>query len=273
MNNGTQVLPIDLGKREEGFNFNVDLARMPNLLIGGARGQGKTVMLNQIITSIATKLTPEEVRFVLYDHSCVEFMMYSDMPHLLQPVINSPQKMVLELERLETDVESRLSMFAKARCRNLTDFNARKNRESDGQPKAFPYVVVVADDMTELMFEYGDQASRAIRRLTSRARAAGIHLVMSVRVMDQQIMRGFTLDSFPVRIAFKTWSEADSAAIVGVDTAVALPKPGDFIFREGVRKAVSGRTEYNTFAKLEESLEMVKKTAKGMEKDFVRFWR
>ena len=267
------VLPISLGDREDGFKLELGLERLPNLLIGGARGQGKTVMLNQIITSLATKLTPEEVRFILYDPSYVEFMAYSDLPHLLQPVINSPQKMVLELERLETDVESRLSMFAKARCRNLADFNARKNRESDGHPLSVPYVVVVADDMTELMFEYGDQAARAIRRLTSRARAAGIHLVMSVRVMDQQVMRAFTLDSFPARIAFKTWSEADSAAIVGVDTAVALPKPGDFIFREGVQKAINGRTEYDTFAKMEENLEKAQKTAKRMEKDFVRFWR
>lgn len=267
------ALPISLGDREDGFKLELELERLPNLLIGGARGQGKTVMLNQIITSLATKLTPEEVRFILYDPSYVEFMAYSDLPHLLQPVINSPQKMVLELERLETDVESRLSMFAKARCRNLADFNARVNRESDGQPQSVPYVVVVADDMTELMFEYGDQASRAIRRLTSRARAAGIHLVMSVRVMDQQVMRGFTLDSFPARIAFKTWSEADSVAIVGVDAAVALSKPGDFIFREGVQKAISGRTEYDTFAKFEENLGKAIKAANGKGKDFVRFWR
>ena len=269
------ALPILLGDREDGFKLELGLERLPNLLIGGARGQGKTVMLNQIITSLATKLTPDEVRFVLYDPSYVEFMTYSDLPHLLQPVINSPQKMVLELERLETDVESRLSMFAKARCRDLADFNARNNRESDGLPQSVPYVVVVADDMTELMFEYGDQASRAIRRLTSRARAAGIHLVMSVRV-PEWICRScmvFTLDNFPARIAFKTWSEADSATIVGVDAAVALQKPGDFIFREGVQKAVSGRIECETFAKMEESLQKVKKTAQGMGKDFVRFWR
>ena len=128
------ALPISLGDREDGFKLELELERLPNLLIGGARGQGKTVMLKQIITSLATKLTPEEVRFILYDPSYVEFMAYSDLPHLLQPVINSPQKMVLELERLETDVESRLSMFAKARCRNLADFNARNNRESDGLP-------------------------------------------------------------------------------------------------------------------------------------------
>lgn len=266
------ALPISLGDREDGFKLELELERLPNLLIGGARGQGKTVMMNQIITSLATKLTPEEVRFVLYDPSYVEFMTYLDLPHLLQPVVNSSQKMVLELERLETDVESRLSMFAKARCRNLADFNARKNRESDGHPLSVPYVVVVADDMTELMFEYGDQAARVIRRLTSRARAAGIHLVMSVRVMDQQVMRGFTLNSFPARIAFKTLSEADSAAIVGVDAAVALSKPGDFIFREGVQKAISGRTEYDTFAKFEENLGKAIKAANGMGKDFVRFW-
>lgn len=270
------ALPISLGDREDGFKLELELERLPNLLIGGARGQGKTVMLKQIITSLATKLTPEEVRFVLYDPSYVEFMAYSDLPHLLQPVINSPRKMVLELERLETDVESRLSMFAKARCRNLADFNARKNRESDGHPLSVPYVVVVADDMTELMFEYGDQASRAIRRLTSRARAAGIHLVMSVRVPEwiRRSCEVFTLDNFPARIAFKTWSEADSAVLVGVDTAVALPKPGDFIFREGVQKAINGRAEYDTFAKMEENLEKAQKTAREkMKEKIVRFWR
>ena len=93
------ALPISLGDREDGFKLELGLERLPNLLIGGARGQGKTVMLNQIITSLATKLTPEEVRFILYDPSYVEFMAYSDLPHLLQPVINSPQKMVLALER------------------------------------------------------------------------------------------------------------------------------------------------------------------------------
>ena len=148
MNNGTQVLPIDLGKREDGFDLNVDLARLPNLLVGGARGQGKTNLLNGIITSLAEGRSQDEVKLILLDPAYVEFGPFSELPHLQQPIVNSPDDMIRAFEWLDAEVERRLPMFAKARSRNLFDFNARVNPDSDGLPKTVPYIVVVADDIT-----------------------------------------------------------------------------------------------------------------------------
>ena len=238
MNNGTQVLPIDLGKREDGFDLNVDLARLPNLLVGGARGQGKTNLLNGIITSLAEGRSDDEVNFILLDHAYVEFGPFWELPHLRQPVVNSVDDMIRTFEGLDAEVERRLQMFAKARCRNLSDFNARVNPDSDGLPKTVPYIVVVADDMSELMADHGAKVTKLIRRLTSRSRAAGMHLILSLRNMDQVTMSVFTLDSFPARIAFRTWSVADSMALIGVEEAAQLSKPGEFLFRCDIGKTI-----------------------------------
>ena len=232
------ALPISLGDREDGFKLELELERLPNLLIGGARGQGKTNLLSGIITSLAESRSQDEVKFILLDPAYVEFGVFSELPHLQRPIVNSADDMIRTFEWLDAEVERRLPMFAKARCRNLPDFNARVNPDSDGLPKTVPYIVVVADDMSELMADHGAKVTKLIRRLTSRSRAAGIHLILSLRSMDLVTMSGFTLDSFPARIAFRTWSVADSMALIGVEEAARLSKPGEFLFRRDIGKTI-----------------------------------
>lgn len=238
MNN--QNLPLLLGENvDDKTKFEVDLEHLPNLLIGGARGQGKSALLEKIIRSLQERMSYRELQFVLFDPSHVEFCQIEE-GYFSRTLITSPEKMMLELERLDAEIEKRL--FAQARCRNLADFNARPGRERNTHTRSHstivPYIVVVADDMTELIAEEGVKVRTLIRRLIARARAAGVHFIMSVRSMDPAIMQVFPLDNFPARIAFKTWSAADSTALVGVEDAKDLSRPGEFIFRRGVDRPI-----------------------------------
>lgn len=243
---GTRLI-FSLGDREGGVErFDINLESLPHLLIGGAQGQGKTVLLNNIIRQLTKKYAPEVVKLDLFDSSYVEFLSYNNVPHLLQPVITSPDKFVMELERLETEVEKRLKTFASAMCRNLFDYNSREVRESDAEPQTFPYIVVIADDVSEVMAEYGERATKSIRRLIARARAAGIHLILGTRCMDATTLRGLSVNMIPARIAFQTWSAADSVALIGREDATNLLHPGEFIYRRGVEVPIRGRTLYET---------------------------
>lgn len=240
MNN--QKLPFLLGENvDDKTKFEVDLAQLPNLLVGGARGQGKSALLEKIVRSLQERISHRELQFVLFDPSHVEFCQIEE-GYFSRTLITSPEKMMLELERLDAEIEKRLTMFAQAKCRNLADFNARPGREkityTCSHSTIVPYIVVVADDMTELIAEEGVKVRTLIRRLTARARAAGLHFIMSVRSMDPATMQVFPLDNFPARIAFKTWSAADSTALVGVEDAKDLSRLGEFIFRRGVDRPI-----------------------------------
>ena len=273
---GCLHLMCPLGEREDGVGrmmVNPDL--LPHLLVGGAAGQGKSSLLNNIVLELMEEYSPEVVRFYLFDPSHVEFLMFNDMPHLDRPVISDPKMFMLELERLETEIERRLSMFAKAKCRCLFDFNMRTNPASDGFPRSLPYIIVVADDVSELMCDNGERVTRCIRRLTARARAAGIHLIFSVRNMDQVTMRGLSVNMFPARVTFQTWSEADSVALIGTGDATQLKRPGEFIYRRGVDNPIRGATSIVSFQEVRKVLDLVKGkyTSESSTADSVRLWK
>lgn len=273
---GSLHLMCSLGEREDGSGqmmVNPDL--LPHLLVGGAAGQGKSSLLNNIVLELMEGYSPEVVRFYLFDPSQVEFLMFNDMPHLDRPVITDSKMFMLELERLETEIERRLSMFAKAKCRCLFDFNMRTNPASDGFPRSLPYIIVVADDVSELMCDNGERVTSCIRRLTARARAAGIHLIFSVRNMDQVTMRGLSVNMFPARVTFQTWSGPDSVAVIGTEDAMLLKNPGDFIYRRGVDKTIRGRSILVSCQKSLEKLNRLKEkyVPKSTQTEGVRFWQ
>ncbi len=218
------LLPLYLGMTSQDERLVIDLARLPHLLVGGASGQGKSNLLNCIISGLARLLPPEQLRFVLFDPKCVEFAQYSALPHLAFPVITDGAKFVYVLRWLVCEMDKRLKEFARATCRNIEDYRKAGNQ--------MPYLLVIIDEIANLMLNFGKEVEPLIARLTALARAAGIHLVIATQIADHKVLSATLRCNLPVRIAFNTRSESESKIIIDVPDADVLCAPGDMLVRQ-----------------------------------------
>ena len=236
-------LPFVVGVDEFGDDVVLELARLPHVLIGGATGQGKTTCLNSLIAGLVATKTPDEVRFVVYDPKCVEYTSLAGLPHLIMPPVTSVEKMVEIFHWLESEVDKRLQMFASVKCRNISQFNSRKQEDENGEvlPKTVPYIVVVLDDITDLMQNAGKEIESILCRITAIARAAGVHLVMATARPDAKIVTSAIKANVPGRIAFMTASKADSMALINDKNATNLLGSGNFILTNGFGVLVRGQ--------------------------------
>lgn len=239
-------LPFVLGRDDFGEDVIVELGRLPHLLIGGASGCGKTMCLNSLLAGLIGTKTPEDVRFVIYDPKCVEFVWVNGLPHLATPVISDASRMVQTLRWLVFEMERRLKMFARAYCRNIAEFNAWSGigeRPAD-MPKAVPYIVVEIDELVDLMLAHGKEVAQLIARITSMGRAAGIHFVVATSRPDCMVASGALEANISGRLAFQTLSSVDSRAVIGDVGAELLNGHGDFMFRNGSAEVVRGQGAY-----------------------------
>ena len=236
-------LPFVVGVDEFGDDIVLELARLPHVLIGGATGQGKTMCLNSFIAGLVATKTPDEVQFIVYDPKCVEYTGLADLPHLIMPPVTSVEKMVEVVHWLESEVDNRLQMFASVKCRNISQFNSRKQGDEDAEalPKTVPYIVAVLDDITDLMRNAGKEVEPILCRITAIARAAGVHLVMATARPDAKVVTGAIRANVPGRIAFMTASDTDSKLLIEDGGAEDLLGNGDFLLREGFRESVRGQ--------------------------------
>ena len=236
-------LPFVVGVDEFGDDVVLELSRLPHVLIGGATGQGKTMCLYSLIAGLVATKTPDEVRFVVYDPKCVEYTGLADLPHLIIPPVTSVEKMVEVVHWLESEVDNRLQMFASVKCRNISQFNSRKQGDEDAEalPKTVPYIVAVLDDITDLMRDAGKEVEPKLCRITAIARAAGIHLVMATDRPDAKVVTGAVKANVPARIAFMTATGTDSKLLIEDSGAEDLLGNGDFLLREGFRGIVRGQ--------------------------------
>ena len=239
---GKFQVPLLLGKDAAGNDLVADLARLPHLLVAGATGQGKSVCLNSIITGLLLCRTPEQLRFILIDPKRVEFTSYAALPHLLVPVINDTKKVVFGLRWAVQEMEKRLRMFAKAKCRNIVDFNSREisvqqdffagDGDSAGEfPRTIPYIVIIIDEVADIMLSAGRDVEPVIARLTALARATGIHLILATQRPDTKTITGTIKSNIPGRIAFKTAQSVDSRTILDSQGAEDLIGKGDMLYR------------------------------------------
>ena len=245
-------LPFVVGVDEFGDDVVLELARLPHILIGGATGQGKTMCLNSLIAGLVATKTPDEVRFVVYDPKCVEYTGLADLPHLIMPPVTSVEKMMEAVHWLEAEVDKRLRMFASVKCRNISQFNSRKQEDENAEslPKTVPYIVAVLDDISDLMKTARKEIEPILCRITAIARAAGVHLVMATARPDAKIVTSAIKANVPGRIAFMTASNADSMALIDDKGAANLLGSGNFILTEGFGELVRGQGAFVTNEKI-----------------------
>ena len=238
-------LPLALGKTITNEVFMVDLAKIPHLLVAGATGQGKSVGMNAIITSLLYKKHPNELKFVLVDPKKVEFSVYAPIAaHFMaaidetvdEPIITDTQKVIKTLKGLCTLMDSRYDLLKKARARNIKEYNkkflSRHLNPNDGH-EYMPYIVVIIDSFSSIDIEYIDDLNNSLKKLVRSSRIAGIHFVITESRPTSDIISSEIKSYFTGRIAFKVPERIDSQIILDCDGAEKLTKEGNMIYKNG----------------------------------------
>ncbi len=230
-------LTLALGKTVGGDPHVTDLAQMPHLLIAGATGQGKSVGLNCMISSILYKATPDEVRLILIDPKRLELGVYENIPHLLTPVVTDPKIAANVLKWAVGEMEKRIRKLASEGVRNIEQFNniVRAERRppadgSDEEVKPLHYIVIIIDELADLMMVSSREVEESITRLAQMARAVGIHLILATQRPSVDVLTGLIKANFPSRISFKVSARVDSRTILDSIGAEHLLGKGDMLF-------------------------------------------
>lgn len=216
-------LTFAIGKDIGGRPVVVDLAKMPHLLVAGQTGSGKSVMINDILTSMLYRNSPSDLKLILVDPKQVELTPYNDIPHLLTPVINEPEKCISALKWAVAEMERRLRTMAEVGKRNIGEYNNLKKEEG------MPYIVIVIDELADLMMMAARDVESLIVRLAQKARAAGIHLVLATQRPSVDVITGLIKANVPARIAFTVASQVDSRTIIDQMGAEKLLGRGDML--------------------------------------------
>lgn len=237
-------LPIAFGKTITNEIFMVDLTKMPHLLVAGATGQGKSVGLNAIITSLLYKKHPAQLKFVLIDPKKVEFNIYAaiekhflaKLPDGEDAIITDTTKVVYTLNSLCMEMDERYDLLKKAHVRNLKEYNEKfVNRELNPEKghRFLPYIVVIVDEFGDLIMTAGKEVEMPIARIAQLARAVGIHMIIATQRPSVNIITGVIKANFPARVAFRVSSMIDSRTILDAPGANQLVGRGDLLFSQG----------------------------------------
>ena len=236
-------LPVVIGRTIQNENFTFDLAKLPHLLVAGATGQGKSVGLNAIITSLLYKKHPAELKFVLIDPKMVEFSLYNKLEkHFLakmeseeDSIVTDPKVAVNTLNSLCTEMENRLELCKKAAAKNIVEYNDKflhRRLNPENGHRFLPYIVVIIDEFADLIMT-AKEVEKPVMRLAQKARAIGIHLIVATQRPDVKVITGGIKANFPARIAFRVMQMTDSRTIIDQPGANQLIGRGDMLFLSG----------------------------------------
>lgn len=252
-----QQLPLALGKGIEGEPIVADLTDMPHLLVAGATGSGKSVAVNSMVCSLLYRHTPSQLKLIMIDPKMLEFNVYEEIPHLLHPVVTDPDQATAVVQWAVQEMERRYRRLAELGVRNLPDYNEkvqelrdkaqrdrRQGREdspairqlefdADGEPKhdEMPYLVIVIDEFADLLMTSSKETEEALKRLAQKARAAGIHLIISTQRPSAKVIDGVIRSNFPARIGLRVSSGTNSKIILDKTGAENLLGNGDMLMK------------------------------------------
>lgn len=229
-------IPVLLGKTVNGEYMMSDLAKMPHCIIAGATGSGKSVCINTIVMSILYNARPDEIQLLMVDPKKVELTSYSELPHMIAPVITEPQGAYTALKWLVSEMEKRYELLKQLGVRNIDAFNTR-SRNIDAEkalkidvPEKLSYIVGIIDELADLMMSSNNDIETPIARIAQMARAVGIHLILATQRPSREVITGLIKANFPARISFKVASRINSQIVLDETGAESLLGNGDMLF-------------------------------------------
>ncbi len=220
-------LTLALGKDIVGNPFITDLKKLPHLLIAGTTGSGKSVGVNAMILSLLYKNPPNQLKLVMIDPKMVEFSIYADIPHLLTPIITDPKKAIGALQSVAKEMERRYSLMSEYKVKTIDSYN---EQAPNNGVEAFPYLIVVIDELADLMMTGGKEAEIPIARIAQMGRASGLHLIVATQRPSVDVVTGLIKTNLPSRVSFRVGTKIDSKVILDTDGAQSLLGRGDMLF-------------------------------------------
>lgn len=253
-NNEVVDLSVLVGKDELSNNVSINIPKLSHLLIGGLAGSGKSNLLHRIITTLSSRLSPEDLKFILIDSKKIELNVYNHLPHLLTPVITDPKKTVLALKWVGKEMDRRLGIL---QLENLRDI--REYRNKDVEEDTMPYILIVLDGLSDIMATYPTEVESAIIRLTQMSHVVGIHLILSTSRVGNKIITEPIKSGIQSCVSFKVFSRSDSMSILGTEGAERLNTNGEILFRAGNMKyPICAQLSHISDKEIKENVKIIK---------------
>ncbi|WP_231209268.1 DNA translocase FtsK [Helicobacter pylori] len=261
-------LTLALGKDIVGNPFITDLKKLPHLLIAGTTGSGKSVGVNAMILSLLYKNPPNQLKLVMIDPKMVEFSIYADIPHLLTPIITDPKKAIGALQSVAKEMERRYSLMSEYKVKTIDSYN---EQAPNNGVEAFPYLIVVIDELADLMMTGGKEAEFPIARIAQMGRASGLHLIVATQRPSVDVVTGLIKTNLPSRVSFRVGTKIDSKVILDTDGAQSLLGRGDMLFTPpGTNGLVRLHAPFATEDEIKKIVDFIKaQKAVEYDKDFL----
>jgi S-DNA-T family DNA segregation ATPase FtsK/SpoIIIE len=255
--NSASPLTICLGSGLDGEPVVTDIQKMPHGLIAGSTGSGKSVCINSILVSLLYKSSPEQLRLLLIDPKVVELTPYQSIPHLVTPVVTDPKRATAALKWAVEEMERRYQYFANEGVRDLARYN-KVLEEKTGVEITLPYIVIIIDELADLMMVSAQDVEDSICRITQKARACGIHLIVATQRPSVDVITGLIKANIPTRLAFSVSSQVDSRTILDMVGAERLLGKGDMLFlQNGAPKPIRVQGNFVSDEEIEEIIQQV----------------